>query len=229
MVIYHGSSREIIKPLLEQGNPHNDFGKGFYCSTKYDTACQWACKNNSDGCVNMYELDKTNLLELNLSDGTHSILEWIAVLLNNRSFTITTPLAEITKSYILQNFLPSTNGIDLITGLRADDSYFCFVEGFISNSIPLEVLVNSINKTGGNLQTALISQVAFNKLSFVSSGPAEKDIYYPLITRKDLELRQNIFKASQLTEESINDLYAIDFLRQKIRKNDERLQSTILR
>ncbi|MFR5760669.1 MAG: DUF3990 domain-containing protein [Oscillospiraceae bacterium] len=47
-------------------------------------AKEWACKNQKDGFVNRYELDTDGLRILNLSDGNHTVLNWIAILLKNR-------------------------------------------------------------------------------------------------------------------------------------------------
>ena len=32
MKLYHGSSSEIPHPALALGKPHNDYGRGFYCT-----------------------------------------------------------------------------------------------------------------------------------------------------------------------------------------------------
>ncbi len=44
MKIYHGSPFEIPRPLLSRGKPHNDYGRGFYCTEDIEMAREWACK-----------------------------------------------------------------------------------------------------------------------------------------------------------------------------------------
>ena len=56
--LYHGSQRVIERPVLGAGNPHNDFGPGFYCTKSCDMACEWACTADSDGYANRYQLDE---------------------------------------------------------------------------------------------------------------------------------------------------------------------------
>lgn len=52
------------------------------------------------------------------------MMHWLGILLKNRIFTLTTPLEREAKQYILDNFNISLDGIDIVKGYRADDSYF---------------------------------------------------------------------------------------------------------
>ena len=56
----------------------------------------------------------------------------------NRTFDLSTPLSVQGKKYLLDNFLPDYKGYDIITGYRADDSYFSFSKAFLANGITLE-------------------------------------------------------------------------------------------
>ena len=86
--IFHGSDHIIKKPKLTLGKMNNDYGQGFYCTGTLHMAMEWACKENKDGFVNEYELDIENLKVLNLLDGKHHILNWMAILLQNRRFSL---------------------------------------------------------------------------------------------------------------------------------------------
>ena len=86
--ILHGSEFIIKKPELKLGKTTNDYGQGFYCTTLPEMAKEWACKDNHDGFMNCYLLDDDNLKYLNLLDGKHTVLNWIALLLQHRTFTI---------------------------------------------------------------------------------------------------------------------------------------------
>ena len=61
---------------------------------------------------------------LNLNSPAYSILNWMAVLVEHRLFSIKTPVARRAKRYLIDNFGVNVNVYDLITGYRADDSYF---------------------------------------------------------------------------------------------------------
>ena len=52
------------------------------------------------------------------------MLHWLTILLENREFDASTPLAAEAKDYLLQNFHLNYKTADVIIGYRADDSYF---------------------------------------------------------------------------------------------------------
>lgn len=56
------------------------------------------------------------------------------------SFSIKTPVARRAKQYLIDNFSVNVNAYDLITGYRADDSYFDYAESFLNNAISVEQL-----------------------------------------------------------------------------------------
>ena len=50
--LLHGTAHIIEVPDIHIGNPHNDYGMGFYCTRVDEMAREWACKMNADGFVN---------------------------------------------------------------------------------------------------------------------------------------------------------------------------------
>ncbi|MEG2081549.1 MAG: DUF3990 domain-containing protein, partial [Oscillospiraceae bacterium] len=54
LMLLHGTDHIIKKPSPEIGNEHNDYRRGFYCTTQPEIAKEWACKQNTDGFVNRY-------------------------------------------------------------------------------------------------------------------------------------------------------------------------------
>jgi hypothetical protein len=89
----------IKKPVFGTGNPRNDYGLGFYCTREIELAKEWACTDENSGFVNCYELDIDGLSVLHLSGAGYNILNWIAILLNNRSFRISNDVAADGKLY----------------------------------------------------------------------------------------------------------------------------------
>ena len=77
--LLHGTDHIIEVPDIHIGNPHNDYGMGFYCTRVDEMAREWACKKNTDGFVNSYDFDTEGLKVLNLLDGTHTVLNWMAL------------------------------------------------------------------------------------------------------------------------------------------------------
>ena len=140
MRLYHGSVNMIEEPEFGVGNSKNDYGQGFYCTEHIELAKEWACAENRDGFANEYELETDGLIIINLSDARCHILNWLAILLENRTFVIERGLALTAKDYILSEFLPEYKNADVIRGYRADDSYFSFASAFLNNTISLEQL-----------------------------------------------------------------------------------------
>lgn len=133
ITVYHGSPRIIQKPIFGAGNPNNDYGLGFYCTERVELAKEWACSVETDGYANQYTLDLTNLSMLSLTNGDFHILNWLFVLLENRTFRIRGDIAQQAKAYIFENFAIDYKGYDIIKGYRADDSYFSFANAFLKD------------------------------------------------------------------------------------------------
>ena len=124
LTVYHGSSQIVERPAFGLGNPHNDYGLGFYCTENLELAKEWGASEESNGFANRYTLDTAGLAELNLNDGTYTILHWLAVLLENRVFRVSGDIAPLAREFILSRFAIDYRPYDLMRGYRADDSPF---------------------------------------------------------------------------------------------------------
>lgn len=229
MRLLHGSEKIIEFPTLSGAKPTNDYGCGLYCTLEYNMACEWACKNKRDGYVNQYDLNTSGLKELNLTDGTHNILEWIALLLKNRQFSLDTNIAVDSKKYILENFDIDITDYDLITGYRADDSYFAFAESFISNGLSLKSLSKALYLGKLGLQTVLVSDKAFNQMKFIQADPVQASIYYPRFKSRDELARETFFTEIQKEHNYEDDIFMLDIIRLKMRRNDDRIPRIIFK
>ena len=140
LTVYHGSPVIIEKPQFGVGNPNNDYGLGFYCTETLDLAKEWACSAETDGYANKYTLDMSDLAVLSLTGGDYNILNWLAILMENRKFRIGGDVARQARAYIFENFGIDYKKYDGIKGYRADDSYFSFASAFLNNTISLSQL-----------------------------------------------------------------------------------------
>ena len=224
ITIYHGSDKVIEKPVYGQGRRANDFGLGFYCTENKDLAKEWAVSTLRDGFSNQYELDTKymNILKLNSPD--YTILNWIAVLLQYRQFSIKTPVARRARQYLIDNFGVNVNAYDLIIGYRADDSYFDFAEAFINNTITVEQLSSAMKLGKLGEQIVLKSEYAFSVLKFKGFEIAEKEEYY--VRRKVRNDEANQTYLDILGEES-DGLYIQDIIRGDIKNDDPRIPRNI--
>ena len=140
IILYHGSNEKIEKPLLGKGKVYNDYGQGFYCTEHIELAKEWSCNEGVDGFANKYELDTADLRILNLSSEEYTILHWLALLMENRRFRLSTPVMRRGVQWLKEHFLVDVSKYDLIVGYRADDSYFSYANAFLNNTLSLEKL-----------------------------------------------------------------------------------------
>ena len=140
MELWHGSEVVVEHPSLDKCRQFNDYGRGFYCTPHEEMAMEWACRTEADGIANRYELNADGLSVLDLESGDYSILNWLAILADNREFNVSTPLAREGLRYLLDNYLIDISSYDIIRGYRADDSYFSFARQFVSGMISLRQL-----------------------------------------------------------------------------------------
>lgn len=222
MTLYHGSTERIEHPELGKGKRNNDYGQGFYCTVHRELACEWASKmQGTNGFVNQYELDTTNLSILDLSQ--YGILHWMTMLLKNRTFTLTTPISIQGKAYLIEHFDIDTSVYDLIQGYRADDSYFSFAEDFLNNTISVSHLSRAMRLGKLGIQHVLVSQKAFDALKFVQADPVENRVYYPRHTIRDTKARKTYRSSKENLTMDSNDIYLVDILRGGIIDGDPRL------
>jgi len=226
--LLHGSEQIVEAPDLAFGNDHNDYGRGFYCTQVEEMAKEWACKNGKDGFMNRYIVEEDGLKTLHLSDGTHTVLNWIAILLKHRTFSLSSPIALDAREYIIEHYAVDTSGYDLITGYRADDSYFRYAESFVENTLPLRSLNKALQLGKLGLQTVLVSPKAFEQIKFVDAVPVDKNIYYPKFVARDTKARQ-IYKEEIAKSRSYrDDIFVLDILREEMKNDDPRIQRILL-
>ena len=226
ITIYHGSEQIIENPIFGKGKEHNDFGVGFYCTESESLAKEWAVSSLKDGFSNKYTLDTEYLNILNLNSPDYTILNWIAVLVEHRVFSLKTPVARRAKRYLIDNFSINVNAFDLITGYRADDSYFDYAESFLNNGISVEQLAKAMELGKLGEQIVIKSQFAFSKLKFEGFDIAEKDIFYALRKARDDDANQTYTK---MLEEDTDGLYIQDIIRGGIKNDDPRIPRNIFK
>ena len=222
--IFHGSHHIVEVPTFGLGRKNNDFGLGFYCTESNDLAKEWAISSLSDGFSNRYTLDTEHLHILNLNSPEYTILNWIAVLVEHRLFSIKTPIARRARQYLIEHFGINVNAYDLIQGYRADDSYFDFAEAFLNNAITVEQLSRAMRLGKLGEQIVLKSQFAFSKIKFEGFEVAEKDRYYVLRKARDDEAKQAYL---DIQEEDDDGLFIQDILRGGISNDDTRIPRNV--
>lgn len=220
ITLYHGSERIIESPTFGLGKQNNDFGLGFYCTESEELAKEWAVSSLCNGFVNRYSLDTEYLKILNLNSPNYTILNWIAVLVAHRLFSIKSPAAQRAKRYLIDNFGVNVNAYDLIIGYRADDSYFDFAASFLNNGISVQQLANAMRLGKLGEQIVIKSKYAFSLLHYDGFSIAEKEKYYVRRKARNDEADQLY---SDILEEETDGLYILDIIRGGIQNDDPRI------
>lgn len=220
ITIYHGSKQIVEVPTFGAGRKNNDFGLGFYCTESLELAKEWAVSSLQNGFANRYTLDTEYLNILNLNTPEYTILNWMAVLVEHRLFSIKTPVARRAKQYLIEHFGINVNAYDLITGYRADDSYFDYAEAFLNNAITLEQLSMAMQLGRLGEQIVIKSKFTFSKIRFEGFEAAEKDRYYVLRKARDNEANKAYL---DILDEDSDGLYIQDIIRGSVSNDDPRI------
>lgn len=210
--IYHGSDHIIEQPQFGEGKPYNDYGRGFYCTEHAELAKEWACAADSDGYANHYQLDYSGLSVLNLNAPEYNILNWLAILLENRKFNVADGLPQRAKTYLQENFKVDYKKYDVIIGYRADDSYFSYAGDFVNGTLSLADLSEAMRLGKLGEQVVLKSKRAFDSLTFVEAVKALRQEYFAKYKTRDEEARAR-YRQIATKPVAEDETYVIDIIR----------------
>lgn len=214
MILYHGSLSEVKVPQFNFGNRKNDYGLGFYCTENLELAKEWGCSEEKNGFANEYNFDDNGLLCLDLGDSRYNILNWLAILLENRTFEIRNDIAVEAKKFILDNYLVDYSEYDIIRGYRADDSYFSFATAFLNNIISVQKLNKAMHLGKLGEQIVLKSKKSFDRIHFIKSHISLKEEYFPKKSSRDQNARNDFSDMKTNTMLSLKDeLFVLDLIR----------------
>ena len=196
LILYHGSEMIVIEPSLSKSKAYNDYGRGFYCTEDEELSKEWACKRGSNGFSNKYVLELDGLNVVDLTDSSkYSTLEWISILIRNRTFTIPIgSISEKSRDYLIERHSLDLSNVDVIIGYRADDSYFSYAQSFLDNSMSLESLESAVMLGDLGKQVVLISEEAISRLRFIDSTSVDNRVYGPLYSKRDSNARDQLKK-----------------------------------
>lgn len=223
MVLYHGSQNVIKKPYYGGGRPANDYGLGFYCTESESLACEWAVSEQHDGFANRYEFNADGLSVLNLNGSDYTILHWLAVLLQHRTFDTRYGLATLAKQYLVENFSVNVEAYDVVRGYRADDSYFSFAQDFISGTISYPQLTTAMRLGDLGEQIVVKSRRAFTRLVFVSAKAAVREEWLDAKESRDASARRDYFDMRK-TPYRLEDLSIQQIMQERIVPGDPRIR-----
>ena len=157
MIVYHGGTAIVEKPIAAAGREHLDFGRGFYVTDTQAQARLWAERmqriREEKGIVNVYELD------LDKVKSTFSYYrfeqydnEWLQFIVANR----------MGRDDIIR--------YDVIEGGVANDRVIDTIEAYMSNMMSLENALRELSKYRPNNQLCITSQAVIDDcLKYIES------------------------------------------------------------
>lgn len=165
-ILYHGSPNRVIVPKFGYGEDRHDYGRGFYLTENLELAKEWAvCRpDETNGWVHKYELemDGLNILDFQKYD----VLSWLAELMKHRDAADSRRYKMLAQKFI-EKYGIDTCGYDVITGWRANASYFYIAKEFVRDNIDIEILEELLSLGGLGIQFCIKSERAFAQLSEV--------------------------------------------------------------
>ncbi len=227
LIIYHGSQQIVEVPEFGVGKKYNDYGPGFYCTENSELAREWACPVKNDGYANQYRLHLDGMDVMHLTRGKFNILNWLAILLENRKFDISSPVGKNARDFIISRFMPDTANVDVMIGYRADDSYFSFAEDFVNNTISLRDLNLAMKLGTLGEQVVLLSERSFGQIEFIGYEVADYREYYYKRARRDQMARTSYANRKKNLQQLMDDIFVLDIMREDMKDDDSRLQSVI--
>ena len=223
--IYHGSVKIIEQPQYGAGRKDNDYGLGFYCTEDMELAKEWAASDERGGFVNCYEVEEDGMCFLDLQQipeesGSYSaqermILQWMALLVDNRAIRLGSPVERRGKEYLVSRFLPDISKYDCLIGYRADDSYFSYARAFLSNTLTIGQLSAAMRLGNLGLQYVIRSPRMFDRIRFLEAVPVDGGVYFPKRMQRDQSARKEFRR--MLDQEAGEGRYLSDLMRENKR------------
>mgnify|MGYP003302337245 CR=1 FL=1 len=131
--------------------------------------------------------------------------------------------SEQAKEYLLKNFTVPYKDYDIITGYRADDSYFSFAQDFINGAISVRQLGNAMKLGNLGTQFVLKSKKAFKAIQYKGYEVAESAQWFSKKELRDKTARRQYFDVEKNRRQR-GDLYIVQILDEEIKPDDSRLR-----
>ncbi len=158
MIVYHGSTIEITKPLILTNEIGRDFGFAFYTTDIREQAERWAVRKakierrkniNTKPVVNVYEWEQSSLCSIMTFD--EPSMEWLDMILKCRS--------DISYKHIY----------DIVIGKIANDNVGETVSYVMQGIMRKEDAVERLKFEKINNQIAFCTEKSLEYLTFVKS------------------------------------------------------------
>jgi hypothetical protein len=152
MELFHGSNQTVKSPNITHSRGNLDFGRGFYTTTNYSQACNFATlvtskRGNGVATVSVYQFEEQKLHSFNSKLFNGITEEWLDFVAANR-------LGLPVEHY------------DLIVGPVADDKVIETVQLYIAGVLSKEAALVQLKVNQAYDQIVFLSECALSAISF---------------------------------------------------------------
>ena len=156
MLLYHGSTMAVRKPIVSRGRSKTDFGKGFYTTTSREQAEKWAKikrdrAKGTKAIVSVFEID-----DAIFSNRSYKIMNFDGATKEWLDFVVACRRGE-------------SHDYDIVEGPMADDTIWDYVEDFIAGNITREAFWVLVKFKYPTHQLVFCTATALRTLSFINS------------------------------------------------------------
>jgi hypothetical protein len=156
MILYHGGTDTVEKPVIKPLSAGRDFGMGFYCTDIRGQAEKWAGRQGQvrkqKPVLNMYEFDIDYAQQnLNFKTFRDYSQEWLELVVNCRR----------SPKYI--------HGFDIVYGKIANDDVGETVQAVLDGLMPFDFALQKLVFMPSNNQYCFCTEKSCGCLGFVES------------------------------------------------------------
>ena len=156
MIIFHGGTDIVSKPVIRAQSAGRDFGMGFYCTDIRSQAEKWARRQGRvrkrASILNLYEFNIENARrDLNFRRFNDYSLEWLDLVVNCRK----------NSQYI--------HGFDIVYGKIANDDVGETVQAVLDGLMPLDFALQRLVFMPSNNQYCFCTEKSLTYLGFIES------------------------------------------------------------
>ena len=154
MILYHGGTDIIEKPVIRSPLASRDFGQGFYCTDIQSQAEKWARRQGRirkyDAVLNIYEFDIDLAKQsVNFKLFSDYVLEWLDLVINCRK----------DPHYI--------HGFDIVYGKIANDDVGETVQAVLDGLMPPDFALEKLVFMEANNQYCFYTEKSLAFLKFI--------------------------------------------------------------
>ena len=156
MILYHGGTDIVEKPVIRSQSAGRDFGKGFYCTDIRDQAKKWAERQGrvrkKTAVLNLYDFNMDSAQrDFNFKLFSDYTIEWLELIINCRKD--------------IQYF----HGFDIVYGKIANDDVGETVQAVLNGLMPLDFALQKLAFMPSNNQYCFCTEKSFTLLKFKES------------------------------------------------------------